>query len=344
VIWHPLTLSIWLLMVLSWIIYGPMLWRVMRVLPHWAPVASDAGQLRRERHMEWVTHQGRWVFYLQTMIGLLLIMGISSAWPSVVPGAMCGTGVLQAMGTAGVQILWFQLLAVGVIGAWWLNRQLDASQPYGPLIPAQARLLLLAAPIMALASWSWVRALMAVDGSPPVSCCAVIYDQVATNPLTGVLAPANGAHWLGACLLGVGGLTAWGAWQWRCRIILPRAIALIGAVTVLGWVVTAVVALRLGVAPYIYQTLSHPCAWCLFLPEHGAVGYLYFGLLTWIAAQDLTLGVAGMMFGRIPPLDPFLMRLQRRAGLGLMLGVLVFGVAAGWPVLAWRWRYGTWLV
>ena len=343
-IWHPLTLTLWLLIMLSWMLYIPMLWRMIRVLPHWAPAASDGRQLRRERHMEWVAHQGRWIFFLQTALGVLLIVGISSVWPAYVPGAMCGTGVLQAMGPAGGQTLVFQILLIGVLSVWRFIQSLDATQPYGRLVLHQARLLLLAAPLMAVVAWAWVRALVSVNGSPPVSCCAVVYAGSVNAPLQMLFSPLHGIRWLEASLLGAGAVAAWGAWQWRCRQPLPLPAVLSAMAVVLIWVCTAVAGLRLGVAPHIYQALNHPCVWCLFLPGHGFVGYLYFGLLTWIVAQNLTLGVSGMLTGRVSQLDPDLARRRRRAGVGLMLGALGFALAVVWPVLVWRWRYGAWLI
>lgn len=137
--WHPLTLTIWLLLALSWLIYLPLAGRVIAVLPRWRTGQGDADQLRNERWMEAVGFYGRWVLALQAASAVLLVVGISNVWPAYVPGAMCGTGVLQAMGTAGEQALIYDIGVVGVLYGWRVLQRLDASHPRGMLMARNAR-------------------------------------------------------------------------------------------------------------------------------------------------------------------------------------------------------------
>lgn len=338
--WHPLTLTIGLLLALSWWIYLSLAGRVIAVLPRWRPGQGDADQLRNERWMEVVGFYGRWVLALQAAAAVLLVAGISNVWPAYVPGAMCGTGVLQAMGIAGEQSLIYGVGVVGVLYGWRVLQRLDASHPRGMFTARNARFFLLAAPLMVLQGAAWAGAVVSAGGSPPVSCCAVVYARAGSGTGGVVFQAADGKGWLLTCLAGAVLLAAWGAWQWRRRRDAPGWITVMALSVALVWLWVALAALKTGVAPYIYQVLVHPCPWCLFLTDHGAVGYVYFGLLAWIAAQCLTLGVIGVTAASADAAT----RQRRRAGFRLMAGQLVFMAAVLWPVVSWRLRFGNWLI
>lgn len=338
--WHPLTLTVWLLLVLSWLIYLPLAGRVIAVLPRWRPGEGNADQLRNERWMEAVSFYGRWVLALQAAAAVLLVAGISNVWPAYIPGAMCGTGVLQAMGMAGEQSLIYGVGVVGVLYGWRVMHRLDDVHPQGAMAVRHGRCFLLAAPLMVLQGPAWAGAVGSASGSPPVRCCAVVYAQAGGGTGAVVFQVADGRSWLLTCLVGAVLLAVWGGWQWRRHRHAPGWITVMASFAALAWLWVALAALKTGVAPYIYQVLVHPCPWCLFLTDHGAVGYVYFGLLVWIAAQCLTLGVVGLT--AVPP--DAAARQRRRAGFRLMAGQLVFLVAVLWPVVAWRLRFGNWLI
>ena len=292
--------------------------------------------------MAWAAHQGRWVLRLLALFVVLLVIGISSVWPDHVPGAMCGTGVLQAMGPAGRQTLFYHLAALGVLVIWAAVRRLDATHPHAPLIAMHGRLLLLAAPLMALGGVAWSRAVGALTGSPPVNCCAVVYAGAGNAGINGMLHVAGGDAWLGICFAGALMAVVWGVWRWRQRGG-PRRWTPVVAIVLLAWAAWSVITLKVAVTPYIYQVLYHPCLWCLFLPEHGAVGFLYFGLLLWIVIEALRLVAAAITGGWSMELKAAATELIRRSGLRLAVGVLLFMAAVLWPILKWRWTTGVWL-
>lgn len=342
--WHPLTLTVWLLLALSWLIYLPLAGRVIAVLPRWRPGEGDADQLRNERRMEAVDFYGRWVLALQAAAAVLLVAGISNVWPAYVPGAMCGTGVLQAMGITGKQSLIYSIGVVGVLYGWRVLQRLEAFHSRGMLTVRNARFFLLAAPLMVLQGIAWADAVASAGGSPPVNCCAVVYARAGGEVSGAIAGTDNGLWWTLICLIGALALAGWGGWQWRRSRTASRWVIAVVAAGTCGWLWTSLVALKTGVAPHIYQVLAHPCPWCLFLPEHGAVGYVYFGLLAWIAANSMTVGVVGMTATPVSELAAAVARLCRRAGFRLMTGAVVFAAAVVWPVVWWRLRFGAWLI
>ncbi|MBT8339213.1 MAG: hypothetical protein HKP58_01490, partial [Desulfatitalea sp.] len=173
--WHPLTLALWLTELASWGIYLGAARRLFMVIPTWSPESHSAGQLRRERAMELTIYQGKWVFALQVVILGLLLAGLCKAWPDQIPGAMCGTGVLQAMTPYGWQTLSYRMIALLVLFCCHVVAAIDRTSPEGPATQLHGRLLLVAGPFLGLATLTWVRSTAEVGAAAPVSCCAVLY-------------------------------------------------------------------------------------------------------------------------------------------------------------------------
>jgi signal transduction histidine kinase len=156
-------------------------WRLLWIVPHWRPERNDAGQLKRERSLSLVVYQGRWILGLQVVALAALVMGVSNAWVAHVPGAMCGTGVLQALGPAGRQTLLLRLLTLLLLYGWQVVAGIDDQRPDMPLAPVHGRWLLLVAPLLVLSAWRFHQAMGAVASQAPVSCCAALYAQAASS-------------------------------------------------------------------------------------------------------------------------------------------------------------------
>ena len=108
---------------------------------------------------------------------LVLLVGITNVLPAVIPGAMCGTGVLQATHGLGGPALFLRLLMLGIIYIWLVLEKLNSPRPDRPLTVGKARVLLLAVPFHLLAVSTTLQAVLRIDAHQPVDCCAVVYDQ-----------------------------------------------------------------------------------------------------------------------------------------------------------------------
>ncbi|MEJ2038244.1 MAG: hypothetical protein P8X55_04845, partial [Desulfosarcinaceae bacterium] len=149
-IWHPVNLGIWLLDTISWLVFASIAWRLMRALADWQPADREKHQLRNEARLELAAVQGRWLLVLQAGSLLLYISGVSLFWPPYIPGAMCGMGVMQAMGPAGSQTLVLRMSAVAVLLVWRFMQRLEDKQREPLPVPLAARVLLLAGPLLAV--------------------------------------------------------------------------------------------------------------------------------------------------------------------------------------------------
>ncbi len=341
-IWHPLTLGIWLLDGLGAVFYLAAAARLLVLLPAWDPTACDRLQLNRERVWELVAYQGRWILALQAISLILLVGAISNLWPSSVPGAMCGLGVMQAMGAAGDQTLFLRLALLALLYAWHVLVRIEQRHPLHQTVVPAGRLLLMAGPLIAAAAWTLGRALLSVQPDHPVSCCATVYAR------TGLAAPSldlawHSVNWALPAGLGAGTTLLHGANLWfrpaGNRFLAHR----LPAVLTLLWLPLAFVAVKFKTAPYLLEVLFHPCPWCLLLTDHGAVGFALFGALVWIGAQTIAALVAGTAARRYPGLQEAARARRRRAGMGIVFSTLLFLVLAALPALTWRLRFGGWM-
>ncbi len=340
---HPLVLAIWLLDLTAGAIYLAAGWRLLTLLPHWQPGKSDRDQLVRERSLALVIYQGRWVLGLQIVALAVLVVGISNSWVAHVPGAMCGTGVLQALGPAGRQTLLLRLLTILLLYCWQVVAAIDDQRPDMPLALVHGRLLLLAAPLFLFATWRFGQAMAAVQSQGPVSCCAVLYAQAASPGGQALGAMISARTWAALCFGGVPPIVVWGWFQWRWPGRVGPAAAGTAAGLLLLWIGAAVMALKTTTAAYLLEVLAHPCPWCLFLREHGGAGFALFGLLAFMAAEGAAAFTSALIGRRHPTADAPAVARVGLAGRRLCLAALLFAILAAAPVLLWRLRFGGWI-
>lgn len=337
---HPLVLGISLLDLLGLALLLAAALRGERVLRGWAPGSASAQQLELERGMEAGGLLARAGAGLLLLSSLGLLLAITAVLPQVVPGAMCGTGVITAMQGLGVQALTLRGLALMLLTVWFVLDRLDRACPQAPLAPLVGLALVVATPMCIWAGVETARALYSLDTHEAVDCCAALYEEAGG---AGAAAGAAAASWTlyafgaGAVLLLLA--SAWSAWQPSLHAWRLSPWVLLG----LAWPPVAQEVLVGRLAAYHYEVLAHHCPWCLFLPEHGGVGYPLFGALAWVMVEATAAATAGLA-ARSQPQVAGLARARVRSAGQRMLGatVLFLGVALG-PAVLWWWRYGVWL-
>ncbi len=314
-----------------------------RVVLNWSPANTDASQLRLQARQEaWslATSIAVWTYLAS---GLLLIAIFTNILPGQVPGAMCGTGVLQACRPDGYRLLMLRFLGAVGLFCWHRLEALNRSAPLAPLTPINARVLLALLPIVCLGYGATFQALSGLDTSRPVDCCTALYDRL--GPAAIAMAPFDFGPrtilWLfgitsaGLALLAVGRCPPARFRTARWDPLLPVFAA--------AWLFSGTVALVRIWAPYHYEVLHHFCPWCLFLPEHHAIGFpllILFGLVALEAPALWALIRARARYGHLLPGDTALTVGSCRR---LVIGVLGFALLAAGPALWWRWQFGIWL-
>jgi hypothetical protein len=314
------------------------------MLTHWQPESATPRQLLLESRAESAFFTARFGVYLLALSTILLVFGIANILAQVVPGAMCGTGVLQAMGSHGARALCFRSAAVCILFAWRLMDKLDRHTPRSHLALAEARTFLLAVPFVVMGVADTFSAALSMNVIQPVNCCAVVYDrfQVESVLAGGNAGQVNAVLVVAALVLGAALLAASAAGTRAPMAGRPNAM---GAVALLSlvWLPVAGATLVRVVSAYHYQVLDHHCPWCFFLPEHGCVGILLYGLLGVILFEGAAAWLAAGISRRHPRLKAFAVARAVSACRRLSLALAAFGLAAGLPAVLWRLRHGVWM-
>ncbi|MCB2144981.1 MAG: hypothetical protein KQI81_00810 [Deltaproteobacteria bacterium] len=339
-IWHPLTWAFWVAAATGGLLYATGAVQAVDVMLNWTPAHADIDQLRRERHAESAALLGHWALGFLTAAALLGLVGVALVWHRMVPGAMCGTGVLQAMGTDGSRAMIFWGVSLLILHGWRVLDGLDVQRPQGVLTRTGARLMISAAPFFLLAVfYSW-QALMRVETVPTVSCCAAVYDRVLSGASESAALKSLAAICLWFSLAGGAALLA----LMVLKIRFPdRGSGAMPAIIAVLWSFAATVALKQVGSAYYYQVLSHPCPWCLFLPDYYGAGFFIFGGVAVVVMESIAIWLADRTRRRYPVLaGPAGKRIQRSAW-GIVTAMIGFTMLALGPAIAWRLRTGVWL-
>jgi hypothetical protein len=344
VIVHPIVAAVVVSDVTAAVLLLAAVSTAVRTLLGWNPLEASRGQLALERRVERASLQARAGSAFFLVGSVTAVLGVASVLPGIVPGAMCGTGVLQAMGADGERAVWTRALALLALGAWHVLDRLDRSSPSAPLTTAAARALLVAGPIVLLAVSDSARALLGLDVQAPVDCCAALYDAVRVGR-DGAHRWSAGVPWV--WLMIGGGATLVAAALSLRRVLgarsraVPYAVAL--AVLACVWVPLASRALVGELAAYHYGVLAHDCPWCLFAARHDLVGYPLFGSLAVVAAEALAALLATFVARRIPDVAGAATRRASRALVRVCGATIGFLALALLPALLWRLRHGVWI-
>ena len=339
---HPLLLAVFTTDILTVLLLLAASATAVRIVLHWNPPDTGAQQLRLQTQSETAGLAVAWAFGLHLSATATLIYGMTNILPGMVPGAMCGTGVLQAMQSGGPRMLIYRLMGLAILWIWWRIENVNQSQPEAPLVPTNARIVLLALPVFALALHAAWQAALAMDFQQPVDCCAVIYDQFHSPEEARRTLGAGHTVWLAAfgvltVALVASAMTAWKTPGRRWPHLLASALAL-------AWLPIAAIAVVRVLAAYHYGVLHHHCPWCLFLPEHHLAGFPIWAAWMVVAMEAPAAVALSLLAARhAPPVRPSVCHQAGQAARNTVLAVLVFLCLAAGPAFWWRLRFGMWL-
>ena len=339
---HPLLLAVFTTDILTVLLLLAATATAVRIALHWNPQDTGAEQLRLQTQSETATLAVAWAFGLQLLATATLIYGMTNILPGMVPGAMCGTGVLQAMQSGGPRMLIYRLAGLAILWIWWRIEHVNQSQPEAPLVPANARIVLLALPVFALALHAAWQAALAMDFQQPVDCCAVIYDQFHSPGEARRTLGAGHTVWLTAfgvltVALVASAVAAWKTPGRRWPHLLLAALAM-------AWLPIAGIALARVLAAYHYGVLHHHCPWCLFLPEHHLAGFPIWAAWIVVAMEaPAALALSLIAARQAPPAQTSACHQAGLAARNTLLAVLIFLCLTVGPALWWRLRFGMWL-
>jgi hypothetical protein len=342
-LWHPLSVSVLTMDLIGLLCVVAAVLSATRIVTGWSPESTKQGQIDLGRKAATGSILGRIGFALLLFSTLVLIAGITGVFPKLVPGAMCGTGVLQATKGAAGRALALRGLALGLLAVWHLLDRMNRKQPDSPLTTVAARGLLLASPVAVLAVYDTMQAILRLDVNRPVDCCSVVYGNIRSAGQAGGLSAIPDAYWIWGLALGGVAIIFLGVHLWRSsRPTAARATGLVSLLTIL-WIPVAATGLVRSLAAYLHGIPQHRCPWCLFLPQHRLVGYLLFGCLILVAAEAGAAFLSSMVAARFPALEPEALKRSRAAGWRIAAAAVLFLALSGLPPLLYRLRSGAWM-
>jgi hypothetical protein len=342
-LWHPALISIFLTDTIALILIGSSALSGLAIVLHWQPQSAHRRQIRLERLAETADLKSRWGFIFFLFSSLLLMVAVTCLLPDLVPGAMCGKGVMQATAGNGTQALFFRWLALLLL--FWqrmLARQ-NNLQPEAPLTLAWARLLLIGAPVVAMAGFDTASAFIQLNTHQPVSCCVQVYQQLDSGKTVSAVSGLAAAAWLvlySALGFALTGLSLWIAAAPQSKTAYRQGLL---CCLSLVWVMVAALGLMAFLTPYIYQVLDHHCLFCLFLPEHCGIGFPLFALMAFVSAEGPAALILKLTIKRHPLLAQSANRRLGVAALRVALAVILFSLLALLPAVLWRLRFGVWI-
>ena len=342
-IWHPLSVSVLTMDLICLLLVVAAVLSAIRIVTGWSPESTNEGQIDLARKAKTVSIQGRIGFALLLLSTLVLVAGITSVFPKLVHGAMCGAGVLQATKGAAGRALALRGLALGLLAVWHLLDRMNRRQPDSPLTTVAARSLLLASPVAVIAVYDTMRAILRLDVNRPVDCCSVVYGRIRSAGQAGGLSGIPDAYWIWGLALGGIAIILLGVRLWRSsRPTGARATGFVALLTIL-WVPVAATGLVRSLAPYLHGVPQHRCPWCLFLPQHRLVGYLLFGCLILVVLEAGAAFVSSLVAARFPALETETYKRTRNAGWRLAAATVLFLAVSGLPPILWRLQLGVWM-
>jgi hypothetical protein len=342
-IWHPLLIAVVVGDLLSLLLWLGATRTALQIVIKWVPQSAKREQIQLERRAETARLSAKFslaVFFLSTA---LLIIGITNVLPEIVPGAMCGTGVLQATDGLGGQALMYRFFVFFIMTLWLTYEKLNLNRPDAPLTTYNSRVLLLALPFFLLAVITTFRGILRIESHLPVDCCAMVYDQFGSLAAARQIAGIPNTFWVWAFWMLTALMLLCAVWSLRTkRTNGEKATGSLAIITII-WVPIAAITLVRVYAAYFYQVLHHHCPWCLFLPEHKFVGVPLFGALIIITLEGPISYLAARTAVNYPDLLPRARSRSRLAGLRLLLAAVAYTAMVALPAIYWRLRYGVWL-
>jgi len=320
-IWHPLVLAIVLLDFLSTFLIVLSLNVLFPTLLHWEPGQSSKRQLKLEPRLESALLQNLFGGGIYAFSAILMFAGIALVFPSAIPGAMCGTGVMESLGPSGMRMVILRVLGLTLYFVFYKLHRISMRSPRGEHQQTMVRCLLIILPVIALGFWETAAGFSGMNTSQPVDCCAAVLDLVHGQSAVHLAALPQ---WL----------TQWASLPLALilvtMIFLRRDKGIILVVLTLVWSVSAYALLLNHLLPYHYGVLEHHCPWCSLKPEYYFAGFALFPLLLWLNWEAL----GQFIEHRLHPGNS-------RVNWMIPSGMILFYGIAGGPAVWWYISSGT---
>ena len=238
----------------------------VRIVKNYDVNATTALQYELEKKSYLVATIIRCLFYIKVPFFLFFIFILNNI-SFVLPGAMCGAGVVNSS-SAAVPLLFLKLLNSYLFAYWILLDKDDMSIESQPYIKQKFFLYLLFYLLLITEIYLEFSMFLNIDVTSVVDCCGVIF-----------------SHTDGSYMAQFFGLPAsfyitlfYGNFALLLLSYLVKS-RYIFALLNLVFVIVALLSLIAFFGIYIYELPTHHCPFCLLQSEYNYVGYVLYSLL-----------------------------------------------------------------
>ncbi|WP_291725660.1 hypothetical protein [Bernardetia sp.] len=249
---------------------------VFQIIKRWNISSSDEIQINLERRTFLVGAVVEMVLLFQVFSLIAFLMTVNEHIPSLLRGAMCATGALEA-NEFGYPLLYFKIFSLFVYSSFLFLHFLDKKEPTYPLTPQKYYLVF---PAFFCVSTELVLMLLYFWNINPdliATCCSVNFFSSEVNTTdflnTSVLLNEGIILWIVmGSILGVYFIYNSFYKNPKNSLISTLAIFFIGVF----YIILSVYVLKFFFVKYIYGLPSHLCLFDIFFEKYNYVGYLIF--------------------------------------------------------------------
>lgn len=241
----------------------------VRLLRYWDFNSFSNAQLRLERVAYLVMTIVTFFFALKLILLIYFVYTID-ALSAIVPGAMCGAGVISA-DSYGMKLLFVKLLVIFALLLFLVANHYDLKAKNYPLFKFKSWVVVAASLLIFLEFFLDISYFFGIDTTIPVSCCSILFGNLeGANPLpfnlnTATLLILFFVLYTGSVL----------------SLLLENKITTTLLVLLFGTIAYYSVVYFFGT--YVYELPTHKCPFCMLQSDYYYVGYLiwsslFFGL------------------------------------------------------------------
>jgi len=214
----------------------------------------------------WFVTTVAWFALIAKMFLLPYFVFTLDSLSDIVPGAMCGAGVIS-YNDIGLKLLWLKITVLFILYLWHTLNRKDLQKGNYPWLKVKMALFLFGFVFIILESINDWQFFNGIDIHQVLNCCATLYGLLeGMNPLPFSLTPI-----LLIILFYLLYTVLFFAYLGRMVFIYILFASLFGYIAYYG------VLYIFG--HYIYASPTHNCPFCMLQKEYYYVGYLIWGLL-----------------------------------------------------------------
>ncbi len=265
----------------SWFLLTYTTWIAIIMIKNWDKNSNTSSQINLERKTYLIGAVAYMVLVVQVFVLLFFLQTVNQHLPTLIRGAMCATGTLQANQYGNI-VLYIKLSSLIIYAIFLTLQYLDSKSPEFPLIPFKYYFLL---PAWLFLSVDIIVSFLYFSSLSPhiiTTCCSVVFlgneQNIHTNTTTEIFQQVGIILFLASILI------------WLITYIFKKIIFLkcITAVFILYY---SVFFLQHFFVKYIYGLPNHFCLFDMFFWEYNAIGFLWFGMwlmFAWVHIAELT--------------------------------------------------------